>query len=226
MLLPIENIIRRDDALALRQALEQAPWIEGIRTAGGIAANVKANLQLDETSALAQQLAQAVLGAVRQHPLFISATLPQKIFPPRFNCYQDSGHYGLHIDSAIMTLPDGQAMRTDISATLFLSDADEYDGGELTIETQYGAQEVKLNAGDLILYPSTSLHEVKPVIRGKRLAAFFWIQSMVANAIQREQLFELDQSIQVLTQDRGSADNEVRRLSGLYHNLLRGWASV
>lgn len=226
MLLPIENIIRRDDALALRQALEQAPWVEGIRTAGGIAANVKANLQLDETSALAQQLAQAVLDAVRQHPLFISATLPQKIFPPRFNCYQNSGHYGLHIDSAIMTLPDGQAMRTDISATLFLSDADEYDGGELTIETQYGAQEVKLNAGDLILYPSTSLHEVKPVIRGKRLAAFFWIQSMVANAIQREQLFELDQSIQVLTQDRGSADNEVRRLSGLYHNLLRGWASV
>jgi PKHD-type hydroxylase len=117
-------------------------------------------------------------------------------------------------------------MRTDISATLFLSDADEYDGGELTIETQYGAQEVKLNAGDLILYPSTSLHEVKPVTRGKRLAAFFWIQSMIVNAIQREQLFELDQSIQVLTQDRGSADTEVRRLSGLYHNLLRGWANV
>jgi PKHD-type hydroxylase len=125
-----------------------------------------------------------------------------------------------------MTLPNGSSMRTDVSATLFLNDADDYEGGELSIETQYGAQEIKMNAGDLILYPSTSLHEVKPVTSGKRLAAFFWIQSMVANPVQREQLFELDQSIQVLTQERGSDDNEVRRLSGLYHNLLRGWVTL
>ena len=173
-----------------------------------------------------QILGQVITQAVKQHPLFVSATLPHTVFPPRFNCYQDGGHYGLHIDGSVMTLPDGRLMRSDVSATLFLSDADEYEGGELSIETQFGAQEVKLNAGDIIVYPSSSLHEVKPVTQGKRIASFFWVQSMVADPTQREQLFELDQSIQILTAQRGRDDNEVRRLSGLYHNLLRGWASL
>lgn len=226
MLLPIEQIISRDDALRLRHTMEQAQWHDGRRTAGGLSANVKSNLQLDEQSELAQQLGNVITQALQQHPLFVSATLPHTIFPPRFNCYQGGGHYGLHIDGAIMNLPDGKIMRSDVSATLFLSDADDYDGGELSIETQFGVQEVKLNAGDIILYPSSSLHEVKPVTKGQRIASFFWIQSMVPDANNREQLFELDQSIQVLTQDRGTNDHEVRRLSGLYHNLLRGWADM
>jgi PKHD-type hydroxylase len=226
MLLPIEQIISREDAFRLRETIEQAQWLDGRRTAGGLSADVKSNLQLDEQSDLAKQLGQVVTQTVKQHPLFVSATLPHTVFPPRFNCYQGGGHYGLHIDGSIMNLPDGRLMRSDISVTLFLSDADEYEGGELSIETQFGAQEVKLNAGDIILYPSSSLHEVKPVTKGKRVASFFWIQSMVPDPTQREQLFELDQSIQILTVERGRSDNEVRRLSGLYHNLLRGWASV
>ena len=226
MLLPIEQIISREDALRLRDAIEQDPWHDGRRTAGGLSADVKSNLQLDETSDLAKQLGQVITQAVKQHPLFVSATLPHTVFPPRFNCYQDGGHYGLHIDGSVMTLPDGRLMRSDVSATLFLSDADEYEGGELSIETQFGAQEVKLNAGDIIVYPSSSLHEVKPVTQGKRIASFFWVQSMVAEPTQREQLFELDQSIQILTAKLGRDDSEVRCLSGLYHNLLRGWASL
>lgn len=226
MLLPIENIISAEDASRLRQVIEKEEWLDGKRTAGSLAATVKSNLQLNETSKTAQHLSQVIADAVQQHPLFVSASLPKSVFPPRFNCYQNGGHYGLHVDNSIMTLPNGSSMRTDVSATLFLNNADDYEGGELSIETQYGAQEIKMNAGDLILYPSTSLHEVKPVTSGKRLAAFFWIQSMVANPVQREQLFELDQSIQVLTQERGSDDNEVRRLSGLYHNLLRGWVTL
>lgn len=224
MLLPIENLLAKDSALQLRQHLENAEWLDGKRTAGALARNVKDNLQLDETSDLARSLSQAVMQAISQHPLFISATLPEKFYPPRFNCYQGGGSYGLHIDSSIMKRDDGETIRTDVSGTLFLSDADEYEGGELAIETPFGAQEVKLNAGDLILYPSTSLHEVRPVTKGKRFAAFFWIQSLVPDSTKREQLFELDQSIQVLTVDRGADDQEVRRLSGLYHNLMRMWS--
>ncbi len=225
MLLPIEQLINADEARQLAQLLESQAWTDGKRTAGSLAATVKANLQLDETTALAQDLAARVQSVVLQHPLFVSAALPNKVFPPRFNCYQNGGHYGLHTDASILCLADGSQMRSDISATLFLSDADDYDGGELAIETRYGAQEVKLNAGDLILYPSTSLHEVRPVTRGRRIAAFFWVQSLVADISQREILFELDTSIQALTQDRGPADTEVRRLNAIYHNLLRQWSA-
>ena len=224
MLLPIEQLINPDEARQLGKLLESHAWTDGKRTAGSLAATVKANLQLDETTALAQDLAARVQSAVLQHPLFVSAALPNKVFPPRFNCYQKGGHYGLHTDASILRLPDGTQMRSDLSATLFLSDADDYDGGELAIETRYGAQEIMLNAGDLILYPSTSLHEVRPVTRGKRIAAFFWVQSLVADISQRETLFELDTSIQALTMDRGPADTEVRRLNAIYHNLLRQWS--
>jgi PKHD-type hydroxylase len=224
MLLPIENLLAKDSVIQLRQHLESAEWLDGKRTAGALARNVKDNLQLDENSDVARSLSQAVMQVISQHPLFISATLPEKFYPPRFNCYQGGGSYGLHIDSSIMKRDDGATVRTDVSGTLFLSDSDEYEGGELAIETPFGAQEVKLNSGDLILYPSTSLHEVRPVTKGKRFAAFFWIQSLVPDANKREQLFELDQSIQVLTRDRGAEDQEVRRLSGLYHNLMRLWS--
>lgn len=225
MLLPIEQLIDPEEARQLGTLLKAQTWLDGRRTAGASAARVKSNLQLDETSELVITLSQRIRDVVRQHPLFMSAALPNRIFPPRFNCYQNGGHYGLHTDAAILTLPDGSMMRSDVSATLFLCDAEDYEGGELAIETRFGAQEVKMNAGDLILYPSTSLHEVRPVTRGQRIAAFFWIQSLVADISQRETLFELDQSIQILTSERGAADNEVRRLSAVYHNLMRQWSN-
>ncbi len=226
MLLPIERILNNEEVQQIRQTLTEIRWQEGKETAGNIARQVKHNFQADDEAVPSQQLSQSLLQRLSQHAHFISAALPEKIYPPKFNCYENSGHYGQHIDSAIMYLRDGQSLRTDVSATLFLSDPDTYEGGELMIETQYGAQAVKLNAGDMVLYPANSLHEVTPVTKGQRLCAFFWVQSLVRSNQQREYLFELDQSIQVLTQDRGTDDTEVRRLSGLYHNLLREWAQT
>ena len=226
MLLTIPNILPAKDINHILERLAQAPWQDGAQTAGALAQQVKANQQVDDQSPIAAELRQHILSSLGSTPQLISAALPLKIFPPKFNCYQGGGHYGLHTDSAMMTLPNGEYLRSDISATLFLSNPESYDGGELSIETQYGAQHVKLNAGDLVLYPSTSLHQVQAVTRGERVAVFFWIQSMVRNALQREQLFELDQSIQQLRVTLGADDNEVRRLSALYHNLLRDWAEV
>lgn len=226
MLLPIENFLNPDELAACQRLIGSAQWQDGAQTAGSQAALVKSNLQLDDHSATAQQLRDIICRPLSANPLFISAALPAGIYPPKFNCYREGGHYGLHVDSAIMNSADGRPLRTDLSCTLFLCDAQSYAGGELCIETQYGVQEVKLNAGDLILYPSNSLHQVKPVTQGQRIASFFWVQSMVRQAYRREQLFELDQSIQQLTIDRGAEDMEVRRLSAVYHNLLREWAEV
>lgn len=226
MLLPIENVLEKDEIAACRQLLAQGPWQEGMNSAGGQAAQVKSNQQLDDRSSTAARLRELVLTRLSTDPLFVSAALPAQVFPPKFNRYCEGGHYGLHVDSAIMSLVGGGQLRTDISCTLFLCDADSYIGGELCIESQFGVQEVKLNAGDMILYPSNSLHEVKPVTDGERVAAFFWVQSMVRHGFRREQLFELDQAIQRLTIDRGAGDAEVRRLSSVYHNLLREWAEV
>ena len=160
------------------------------------------------------------------HPLFMSAALPSKIYPPKFNRYQGGEHYGLHVDASIMPLPNShQMLRTDLSATLFLTEPGAYEGGELSIETQFGLQQIKLSAGSVILYPANSLHQVNPVNRGVRTASFFWIESLVRTNDQRSTLFDLDQSIQALTVDRGSNDPEVKRLSGVYHNLMRSWAS-
>lgn len=223
MLLPIENVLSQEEAQAVQQQLQQGPWRDGRGSAGPQAVKVKQNQQLDSTSKLASELGDFIQQRLQTHPLFISAALPKKIYPPMFNCYQDGGHYGLHVDSAIMLTPTG-SLRTDLSATLFLSDGQAYDGGELCIETQYGAQRVKLNAGDLLLYPATSLHQVEAVTRGRRLCAVFWIQSLVRSSEQRSLLFDLDQSIQALGSARGTQDQEVRRLSGIYHNLLRQWA--
>ncbi|MBR9910727.1 MAG: Fe2+-dependent dioxygenase [Gammaproteobacteria bacterium] len=224
MLCVIEGLLSAEEAGQVRHRLRGGQWQDGRTTAGALAQQVKSNQQLAPADPLAQQLGEQILARLGQHALFTSAALPEKIYPPRFNRYANGGRYGTHVDGAMMVLPgSGELLRSDLSATLFLSPADEYEGGELIIETEFGAQQVKLNAGDLVLYPSSSLHQVAAVTRGERVAAFFWVQSMVRDAAQRSLLFDLDQSIQALTGKLGVDDAEVLRLNGVYHNLLRGW---
>ncbi|ATI04038.1 MULTISPECIES: Fe2+-dependent dioxygenase [Cycloclasticus] len=225
MLLPINNVLDKKTVEQFRTALDKTTWEDGKITAGGQAKQVKVNQQIQDQSDLAIELGNHILKVLGRHPQFLSAALPKKIFPPKFNRYNNADHYGPHVDNAIMHLPDHQIMRTDLSCTLFLSDPKEYDGGELVIETTYGAQQVKLAAGDLILYPSTSLHQVLKVTKGARVCSFFWLESMIRDNQQREMLYTLDQSIQTLTIERGADDNEVRHLTGIYHNLIRLWAS-
>lgn len=226
MILPIKQLFSADEVARIREHLDQARWLDGGLTAGAQAASAKQNQQLDEQDPLAQKLGDLILAALAKHPLFISAALPLKILPPMFNRYRQGESYDLHVDNAIRVVPGtATRVRTDLSATLFLSPADEYDGGELEIEGKYGSQAIKLDAGDLILYPSTSLHRVTPVVRGVRVAAFFWIQSMVRSHEQREMLFDLDTSIQSLT--TGAADAEdLSRLTALYHKLIQQWADT
>lgn len=225
MLLIIEQVFNQQEVDLFRKHLDAAQWQEGKLTAGSQALNVKTNQQLDDSSELTQRLSDEILKRLGQHPQFISATLADKIYPPKFNRYSDGTHYGVHVDSAIMTLPGSkELLRTDLSATLFFSNPEDYQGGVLSIETEFGAQEVKLNAGDLVLYPSSSLHQVTAVTSGQRISAFFWIQSMVRDYGQRAMLYDLDQSIQALTTQLGSNHSEVLRLSSVYHNLLRNWA--
>lgn len=224
MLLPIESLLTPEEVQQARQLLFAGEWLDGASSAGGLARGVKNNFQFNDSSDTAQRLQEFIVHRLRQHPTFVSATLPQHIYPPKFNLYQNGGHYGQHVDSAVMTLSSGQVLRTDISATLFLTEPDDYDGGELQIETRYGIQSVKLPAGSMILYPSHSLHQVTPVTRGQRLCSFFWIQSLVRDSQNRELLFELDQSIQSLTIANGPDNDDVVRLSQIYHNLLRQWS--
>ena len=211
----------------MRAALDEGEWRDGAASAGSQAAEVKRNQQLDAASELAGKLGASIAGALRRNPLFMSAALPNRIYPPMFNRYGVGETYGAHVDSAIMNTGSATGMlRTDLSATLFLTEPDQYEGGELVVQTTFGDQAVKLAAGDLILYPSTSLHQVAPVTSGERVCAVLWVESLVRSGEQRELLFELDQSIQTLTMERGSADHEVRRLSGIYHNLIRQWAQT
>lgn len=225
MLITIPNVLSAGEVRQFREHLDNADWQDGINTAGSIARNVKKNQQLDDTKEPAISLGNHILRALAQTPIFVSAALPDRIYPPKFNRYSENETYGAHIDGSLMQIPGTNlTLRTDLSATLFLADPDEYEGGELTIETQYGTQTVKLPAGDMVLYPSTSLHQVSPVTTGARVASFFWIQSMVPNIQERETLFELDQSIQKLTGELGAAHPEVVKLSGIYHNLIRQWA--
>ena len=225
MLIHIEQLLTTDEVKHCLTLLTEAEWSDGQSTAGGLARQVKHNLQLDDQLPQAIQVRQLIEHKLQQHPLFVSAALPHTIYPPKFNCYQKGGHYGPHVDGSVMSTPQGP-LRTDVSATLFFTAPESYEGGELVIETQYGAQSVKLDAGDMILYPSTSLHQVTPVTEGHRICSFLWVQSMVREAAQRELLFDLDQSIQTLTVERGADDHEVRRLSHIYHNLLRQWMEV
>jgi PKHD-type hydroxylase len=207
--------------------MDKAEWVDGRVTAGAQSATVKHNMQLPEGSPAANELGELVLEALSRCPLFISAAIPLKIFPPLFNRYGAGHSFGTHVDGAIRAVPGTPVrIRTDLSVTLFLAEPDEYDGGELTVEDRYGTQEVKLAAGDLVLYPATSLHHVKPVTRGVRIASFFWLQSMVRDDNVRTMLFDLDQTIQELTAEKGIDDAACVRLTGLYHNLVRYWADA
>jgi len=225
MLLHIPQVLSPDEVASVRARLDAAAWRDGRSTVGAQGAQVKHNRQLDEASPLAQELAQAVSAAVLRQPQFVSAALPRHVLPPFFNRYGGGEQYGDHVDGAIRFLPGGQPMRTDLSATLFLAEPDAYEGGDLVVRDTYGEHAVKLPAGDLVLYPSTSLHRVEPVTRGERVAAFMWLQSMVRDDGQRSQLYELDQAIQALRARVGDCA-EVVSLTGIYHNLLRRWAEM
>jgi PKHD-type hydroxylase len=226
MLIPIERVLSKAEVAQFRQQLATAPWQDGLKTAGSLARAVKRNRQLDDGSGLAVTLGAQILHRLGQMPTFISAALPGKIYPPKFNCYADGETYGAHVDSAIMQVPGTTiSVRSDLSATLFLAEPDEYDGGELEIEGPFGIQAVKLEAGDMVLYPSSSLHRVTPVTRGARIAAFFWIESMVRDEGARTLLFDLDQAIQGLTSRHVADDPDLVKLTGVYHNLLRRWAT-
>ncbi|HEX7915767.1 Fe2+-dependent dioxygenase [Rudaea sp.] len=227
MLNVIEKVLDDDEVCQFRARLEQVQWQDGTATAGTLAREVKRNLQLDEHSDTAVALGNHLLRKLGNHALFVSAALPRKIHPPRFNLYRDGGNYGAHVDSAVMRLPGTQdSLRVDLAATLFLCDAADYDGGELEIEAGFGVQTIKLDAGDMVLYPASSLHRVAPVTRGARLAVFFWIESLVGDEQARALLFDLDRSIQQLAPHMSAQDPALLRLTHVYHNLLRRCAAT
>lgn len=226
MMLHIPQVLTPDQVQRCREVMERADWIDGRATAGHQAVQVKRNLQLPENSPVARDLSEMVQRAVERNPLFVSAVLPRQIYPPMFNRYDADGEmkFGSHVDSAIRTIPGTRTrVRTDVSSTLFLSSPDEYDGGELVVEDTYGSHQVKLPAGDLIIYPGTSVHHVTPVTRGSRIASFFWTESMIADVTRRSMMFDLDMSIIRLTADHPEHPSIVQ-LTSLYHNLLRQWA--
>lgn len=226
MLLPIENVLTPETAAAFREALEEATWVDGRVTAGYQSAMTKNNFQLAEDHPLAVDLGDRILTALQNHPLFVGAALPFRVFPPLFNRYNGGQSFGTHVDNAIrQTAGTGHRIRTDLSATLFLTPPDEYDGGELVIEDTYGTQSVKLPAGHLVLYPSTCLHHVRPVTRGSRISSFFWLQSMIRDDGQRALLFDLDMAIQRLAGEFPGHPAGVQ-LTGVYHNLIRMWAEL
>lgn len=225
MLLRIPDVLTKQQVTHCRQIMDAASWVDGNITAGHQSALAKNNMQLPEGSAESRQLGEIVMDALEKSPLFISAALPLKVFPPLFNRYAGGQAFGTHVDNAIRAYAGSDfRIRTDLSCTLFLAEPDEYDGGELVIQDTYGEQHVKLPAGDLVLYPATSLHHVTPVTRGTRVASFFWLQSMVRDDGQRTMLFQLDSSIQQLATRLGNGDPQVVQLTGIYHNLLRRWA--
>ncbi|WNK20701.1 Fe2+-dependent dioxygenase [Halomonas piscis] len=224
MMLHVPEVFDKAQVAECRELLRQAQWQDGKATAGFQSAMAKDNMQLPEDSDVARHLSQVVTQAVQRHPLFIAGALPERIFPPLFNCYQGGQSFGLHVDNAMRLDPGrGEYLRTDLSATLFFSEPDTYEGGELIVEDTYGAHSVKLPAGDLILYPASSLHRVTPVTKGARLGSFFWIQSMVRDEGQRSLLFDLDTSIQQIHQNLGADHAASVQLTGVYHNLLRRW---
>ncbi len=226
MILDIPNVLPPDQLAEARRLLEAADWIDGKATAGHQGARVKDNMQLPVDSAVARQVGQMILKALGTNPLFMSAALPLHILPPMFNRYSGGQTFGTHVDGSIRTVPGtGHRLRTDLSCTLFFAGPEEYDGGELIIEDTYGSKSVKLPAGHLILYPSTSLHQVTPVTRGTRLCSFFWLQSMIRDNGQRSMLFDMDVAIQRLGADNATHPSVIS-LTGVYHNLLRQWAEM
>jgi len=226
VLLHIPNVLSREQVAHCRAELDKADWVDGRVTAGHQSAKTKFNLQLPEDHRVSRELGELIITALGRSSLFLSAALPARIYPPLFNCYQNGGHFGVHVDGAIRDIRGtAHRVRTDISATLFLADPNEYDGGELLVEDTYGAQSIKLPAGDMVLYPATSLHRVNPVTHGARIASFFWIQSLVREDAQRTLLFDLDSAIQRLGQDVPDHASNVQ-LTGVYHNLLRRWSNI
>jgi PKHD-type hydroxylase len=226
MMLHVPAVLSPEQVAACRRALDAADWVDGRATVGSQGAQVKRNRQLPEHSPVGREWGEIILKALAANPLYVSAALPLRSVPPLFNRYEGGEHYGLHVDGSVRALPGGHAsLRTDLSLTLFLSDPEDYDGGELVVVDTYGTHEVKLPAGDLVLYPSTSLHRVEPVTRGARIASFFWVQSMLRHAWQRSMLFDLDQNIQKLRARFGDGE-ELVGLAGHYHNLLREWAET
>ncbi|WP_205342969.1 Fe2+-dependent dioxygenase [Denitrificimonas caeni] len=225
MMLHIPNVLTAQQVQECRQLLAQASWQDGNATSGFQSAMTKNNLQLAQDSTTAINIGALIVQALHNNPLFVAAALPDTIFPPLFNCYQVGQGFGIHVDNAIrIDRQTGQKVRTDLSATLFFSEPDEYDGGELVVEDSYGAHSVKLPAGDMILYPSSSLHQVMPITRGQRVCSFFWLQSLIREDAQRSLLFDLDTSIQEVNQALGVGHATSVQLTGVYHNLLRRWA--
>ncbi|MFQ6372068.1 Fe2+-dependent dioxygenase [Shewanella sp. YIC-542] len=224
MLIEIPQVFSKTEVQQLRQQLDARPWIDGNQTSGSWAATRKNNRQLSQQDPLAQELGQMIIQRLLAQPLFVSAALPLQFYPPLFNRYQGGQCFGYHIDNAIRHTDEGM-VRTDLSATLFLSEPESYEGGELMIQDTYGQQRVKLAAGSLVLYPASSLHQVTPVTAGERTAAFMWLQSMVRDNEQRQLLFQLDQSIQQLSAQQASSQ-EIFNLTGVYHNLLRRWSEL
>jgi PKHD-type hydroxylase len=226
MMLHIPDVLTPAEVAEIRDVLARADWTDGRHTTGAQAAGQKRNYQLPVLAPDAQGLADRVRAALMRHPLFRSAALPKTMLTPRFNAYEDGGYFGNHVDGAIQPDPlTGALARTDVSTTLFLSEPEDYDGGELIVEDTYGAHAVKLKAGDAILYPATSVHRVEPVTRGTRLASFLWTQSLIRDEVQRQMLFELDMTILKLRHQIGDSE-EVVALTNHYHNLLRQWAEA
>jgi PKHD-type hydroxylase len=228
MFVRIPRLLSADQLNALRASLSSAtaPWVDGRATAGFQGAPVKSNQQLDEASAMARELGDFVVAQLERSPLFISAVLPNRVYPPMFNRYSLGMYFGTHVDGTVRVLPgSAHKLRTDLSATLFISTPESYDGGDLIVESDFGQQSAKLAAGDMVVYSSTSRHSVTTITRGERLAAVFWIQSLIRDDLQREQLFELDRTIQRLTQTGADPDCLVR-LTSHYHGLLRSWTEI
>ena len=226
MILPIPNVLAPEQLREARTILEAAEWVDGKITAGHQSARAKDNQQVREDSPAARQLGDMIVAALERNPRFVSAALPLKVFPPLFNRYSGGQSFGLHVDNAVrMIRGTSHRVRTDLSATLFLTEPSEYDGGELVVEDTYGAHSVRLPAGHMVLYPASSLHRVNPVTRGSRIASFFWVQSMVREDAQRALLFDMDAAIQRLMQEAPDHPSALQ-LTGVYHNLLRMWAEA
>ncbi|WP_374579608.1 Fe2+-dependent dioxygenase [Phenylobacterium sp.] len=227
MMIHIPQVLTKDQVARLRALIDAAEWIDGNATSGAQSALAKRNEQLPEDSPAAKAAGEAILDALSANPLFVTAALPQTVFPPLFNRYGGGQTFGVHIDNSIRQSRDGTVrIRSDLSATLFLTEPEDYDGGELLVEDTYGVHEVKLPAGDMILYPASSLHQVTPVTRGARTSSFFWLQSLIRDDAQRALLFQMDIAIQQLAGKVGAGAPELVSLTGTYHNLLRMWAEL
>jgi PKHD-type hydroxylase len=227
MLICVPGVLSKAEVATFRAAMDTAAWEDGRSTAGAQSALVKKNEQLPPNGDVARRLGESVVKALVANPLFVSAAIPKQIFPPLFNRYGVGQYFGVHVDNAVRgDHLSGARIRTDLSVTLFLSEPDEYDGGELVVEDYYGSHRVKLPAGHVVLYPASSLHAVTPVTRGVRVAAFFWLQSMVRDGHARSLIFDLDNAIQGLAGRAGRDDADIVKLTGIYHNLIRYWAEL